>query len=95
MSNENVDKYVIYDWAVDIKGEEEIEEFLTDPKSFLTRIGALKRSPEFNGFVNSDGEKVEPSKMREHFARTGATRGYRVSHYGIPYKHPIYCSILV
>jgi hypothetical protein len=95
MSNENIDKYAIYDWAVDIKGKEEVEQFLQDPKGFLSKIGALDRSPDFNGFVNANGEKIEPSDIRQEIEGRGDVKTIRVAHYGIPYDYPLYCSILV
>lgn len=95
MSNENIDKYAIYDWAVDIKGKEEIERFLEDPKGFLSEIGALDRSPDFNGFANASGEKIEPSDMRKEIEGRGDVETITARHYGIPYDYPWYCTILV
>jgi hypothetical protein len=42
MANEDIDKYVIYDRAIEIKGEREIQEFFSDPKGFLKRLGIWK-----------------------------------------------------
>lgn len=93
--NENIEDFVVYDWALELKSADKIEEFLQDPIKFLQEIGSLEKFPDFNGFVDSDGKKIEPSDLRAHYEKNGGGKKFSLFHRGIPYREPYYCTILV
>ena len=78
----------IIDRAIEINTRDKIDEFFEDPEKFLREHGALDGLPEFNGFVDTDGNKLDMDSFRRQ--KSGVTTlGFK--HYGIPYDYPQYC----
>lgn len=78
----------IIDRAVEINTREKVDEFFQNPEKFLRDYDALDGIPDFNGFVDSDGNKLDLNLFRKQ--NSGATT-LKVKHYGIPYDYPQYC----
>ena len=93
--NENIEKFIVYDWALELKTPDIINEFLDDPIEFLESIEAFNTMPDFNGFINSLGEKIQPHELRAYYEKNGNGEKFSMFHMGIPYREPWYCGILV
>lgn len=93
--NKNIEKFIVYDWALELKSIDVISEFLNDPIKFLEGIEAFSSMPNFNDFINSSGEKIEPHELRAHYEKHGNGEKFSMFHMGIPYREPWYCRILV
>jgi hypothetical protein len=90
---ENEKNFDVFDRAVKIKGQRNIDKFSRDPEKFLTEIGALDGIEEFNG-IHSEIEG-EISDLPEYFLRNKPqeARGsitIFIAHHGIPYED--YCT---
>ena len=82
---------IIYDRAVEIKSKEELGKFLADPKAYLSDIGALDGLPEFNGFIDEQGNQVDiQDKLRVPMSSEGEISVLLI-HYGIPFASEWYC----
>ena len=83
----------VYDRAVKIKGQENVDRFSADPEKFLKEVGALDGIEEFNGIRSeSEGEIDDLSSYfsRKRFFRVSGTIVVIIAHHGIPYED--YCS---
>lgn len=81
---------IIFDRSISIRSENDIEDFLRDPKGFLERIGALEGLEEFNGFLDRDGNRIE--SIRDYFNDKGRGSEITIMHIGVPYRPPYFCS---
>ena len=86
---------IVYDRAITIRTREEIYNFLGDPKSYLRKSGALEGLPAFNGFVDVDGNEIDPKALRQRWEPLVPGSMVSLGHLGVPYADPWFCMWVV